>query len=289
MADDGPRHLVSYFGNRYLDHLERDLAEIRDHGFDGVVHCITEADHEWGMRRVGEMFAMTREAGLSCWADPWGVAGVFGGEAHSGYLARGGTVGAEDRGLLALLHNWTDEVAAAGAEWMFWDEPDLGLGHGSDALVPFLEEVTSYARDRGLRNSVCLTSTVPNLPAFPRLAALDSVDDIGTDPYYKLELDERDPDPDDYVGVWAQRVREIADDHGKTSHIWVQAFHIGEGHEHRIGRCLDVARGRGVTRLGVWGFRACEALEIRPARPDVAWEVVREAIAGAPGRDAAAT
>ena len=279
MGDDGPRHLVSYFGNRYLDHLERDLAEIREHGFDGVVHCITEADHEWGMRRVGEMFAMTRDAGLSCWADPWGLAGVFGGEAHSGYLARGGTVGAQDAGLRALLHNWTEGVAAAGAEWVFWDEPDLGLGHDSDALVAFLSDVTSFARGRGLRNSVCLTSTVPNRTAFGRLAALESIDDIGTDPYYKLEADGFDPD--DYVGVWAQHVREIADDHGKTSHVWVQAFHLGEGREDRIARCMDVARARGVTRLGVWGFRACEALDIRPARPEVAWKVVRGAIEGA--------
>ena len=281
MADAGPRHLVSYFGNRYLDHLHRDLAEIRDHGFDGVVHCVTEADHEWGMARVAEMFAMTRDAGLSCWADPWGVARVFGGEAHSGYLARGGTVGARDAGLLALLHNWTDEVAAAGAEWILWDEPDLGLGHDSDALVSFLADVTSHARERGLRNSVCLTSAMPNLPVFPRLAALESVDDIGTDPYYKLEVDERDPDPDDYVGVWAQRVRDVAGEHGKTSHVWVQAFHIAGGREDRIARCVGVARARGVTRLGVWGFRACEALDIRPARPEVAWKVVRDALAAA--------
>ena len=186
MADQGPRHLVSYFGNRYLHHFERDLDEMRAHGFDAVVHCVTEADREWGMRRIAEMFAMTRDAGLSCWADPWGVARVFGGEAHSGYLARGGTVGADDAGLRALLHNWIDDVAAAGAEWLFWDEPDLGAAGGEGALVPFLQDLCERARERGLRNSVCLTSTVPNIPAFPRLAALDSVDDIGTDPYYKL-------------------------------------------------------------------------------------------------------
>src|SRR5438045_767847 len=77
------KHLVAYFANRYLHHFARDLEEIRGHGFDGVVHCVTEADREWGMGRVAEMFALTREAGLECWADPWGVAGVFGGEAHS--------------------------------------------------------------------------------------------------------------------------------------------------------------------------------------------------------------
>jgi hypothetical protein len=281
MADQGPRHLVSYFGNRYLHHFERDLEEMRAHGFDAVVHCVTEADREWGMRRIAEMFSMTREAGLSCWADPWGVARVFGGEAHSGYLARGGTVGADDPSLRALLHNWIDDVAAAGAEWAFWDEPNLGAPGGGGALVPFLQDLCERARERGLRNSVCLTSTVPNIPAFPRVAALDSIDDIGTDPYYRLDLDHRDPDPDDYVGVWADRVREVAEEHGKTSHVWVQAFHIADGQEHRIGRCIEVARARGVARLGVWGFRACEALDIRPGRPRVAWRAACDAIGSA--------
>ena len=276
MAERPASRLVAYFGNRYLHHFERDLEEIREHGFDAIVHCVTEADEQWGMQRIAEMFAMTKDAGFSCWADPWGVAGVFGGEAHSAYLARGGTVGAEDAGLHALLRNWTDRVAAAGAEWVFWDEPDLGLGHDSESLVAFLGDVCDHARERGLRSSVCLTSTAPNIPAFGALAALESVEDIGTDPYYKRDLDELDPDPEDYVGTWAQRVRETAEAHGKTSHVWVQAFHLAHGQEHRIRRCVDVARRHGVSRIGIWGFRACEPLDIRPDRPGVAWRAVAE-------------
>src|SRR4051812_15470095 len=194
MAD--ATRLVSYFGNRYRHHFERDLEEIRAHGFDAVVHCVSEADYEWGMHRVAELFAMTRQAGLSCWADPWGLAGVFGGEAHSGYLARGGRVSSGDPALRALVRNWTDAVAAAGsrgrgggggggaparralvrtwtaavaaagAGWVFWDDPTLGPA--PDALVPFLADVTGHARERGLRNSVCLPSPPPNLPAFAR-------------------------------------------------------------------------------------------------------------------------
>lgn len=279
MADGDARRIVAYSGNRHLDHFRRDVEEIREHGFDTVVHCVTEADRQWGMKRIAEMFDVTREAGLSCWADPWGVAGVFGGEAHSGYLALGGTVGVHDPSLRALLHNWVDDVADAGAEWVFWDEPDFGLGHAADTLVAFLGEVTAYAGERGLRNSVCLTSTAQNVPAFPRVAALDGIDDLGTDPYYKLNVDHRDPDPEDYVGMWSARVREAAAAHGKTSHVWVQAFHIAEGEEHRIGRCIDVAQAHGVSRIGVWGFRACDAYDIRPARPEVAWQVVRDALA----------
>jgi hypothetical protein len=271
------RRMVAYYGNRYLDHFARDLVEIREHGFDTVVHCVSEADYEWGMRRMAELFAMTRDAGLSCWVDPWGVAGLFGGEAHSGYLGRGGSVVPEDPGLRALLRNWLDAVAAAGAEWVFWDEPNLGLAGAR--TTEFLATLATQARNRGLRNSVCLTSTVANRQALRDLAACEAIDDVGTDPYYKLELDYRDPDPEDYVGVWAQFVREAAEAHGKTSHIWVQAFNIAEGQEQRVGRCISAARSRGVSGIGVWAFRACESLAIRPARADVAWEEVRRALA----------
>jgi hypothetical protein len=282
MDDAGPRRLVSYFANRYLDHFERDLAEIRAHGFDGIVHCVTEADREWGMSRIAEMFAMSREAGLACWADPWGVAGVFGGEAHSGFLARGGIVAPDAPGLRALIHNWIEDVADAGAEWVFWDEPDLGLGHSPATLLTFVGDITARARARGLKSSVCLTSTVSNRPAFGPLAALDGVDDIGTDPYYRLERDHQDPDPEDYVGTWADFVRDVAEEHGKTSHLWVQAFHIMEGHERQIERCIEVAHAHRVTRIGVWGFRACEALDIRPARSELAWSIVRDALRRCP-------
>jgi hypothetical protein len=278
MSEPTPARLVAYFGNRYADHFERDLEEIVGHGFDGVVHCVTEADQQWGMKRIAELFAITRESGLSCWADPWGVAGVFGGEAHSGFLARGGVVGPEEPALRALVHNWIDDMADAGAEWVFWDEPDLGLGHSPATLEAFLADITGYAHSRRLRNSVCLTSTVVNRPAFGTLADLETVDDIGTDPYYKLDLDHHDPDPEDYVGMWAELVRAVAEARGKTSHVWVQAFHLAEGQEHRIAKCIEVARAHRVSRIGVWGVRACEALDIRPARPDVAWSVVRDAL-----------
>ena len=36
MAERPASRLVAYFGNRYLHHFERDLEEIREHGFDAI-------------------------------------------------------------------------------------------------------------------------------------------------------------------------------------------------------------------------------------------------------------
>src|SRR4051794_28772992 len=114
-----PRHLVAYFGNRYLDHFARDLDEMREHGFSAVVHCVSEQDLEWGMPRIAELFAMTREAGMECWADPWALARVFGGEAHSGFLAAGGKACMDEPAFLDLLDRWVDAVVEAGADTVF--------------------------------------------------------------------------------------------------------------------------------------------------------------------------
>lgn len=135
-----PRHLVAYFGNRYLDHFRRDLEEIVDHGFNGIVHCATEADLEWRLERLGEIFRLTRDAGLECWADPWGVGGVFGGEAYSGFVGRnpdamqrtsaGSSVPhacLRNLAFTGFMKQWIDGMAQSGAETIFWDEPHLAM------------------------------------------------------------------------------------------------------------------------------------------------------------------
>jgi len=130
---------VAYHGNRYLDHFARDLDEIREWGFTGIVHCATETDLEWGVGRLADIFGMTAEAGLECWADPWGVGGVFGGEAHSGFLGRHpADLQRTSDGMplphaclrrpafLRFMESWVDAMADAGAETVFWDEPHVG-------------------------------------------------------------------------------------------------------------------------------------------------------------------
>lgn len=173
-----PRQLVSYFGNRYLDHFQRDLEEIVEHGFNCIVHCATEADLEWGLSRLGEIFAATKEAGMECWADPWGLGGVFGGEAHSGFLGRnpdalqrsntGETLPhacLRNPGFLRFVREWVDAMASAGAETIFWDEPHVATtapGRWACACEfcreafggPFPETLTDEVLDFRIRTSI---------------------------------------------------------------------------------------------------------------------------------------
>lgn len=132
-----PRTGVSYFGNRFLEHARRDLktiASVCDH----VVHTVSETDlyfHKAALTRVMEE---SRRAGLEVWVDPWGVAGVFGGESFSKYLldhpevwqvlSTGERVPAACVNRPAFrdfMKEWIITVSQMGAEVVFWDEPHI--------------------------------------------------------------------------------------------------------------------------------------------------------------------
>jgi hypothetical protein len=127
---------VAYFGNRTLRHVEADLADIAGSGFDYVVHCFSEGDLLHGLESMREIVRLTHEHGLEAHMDPWGVAGIFGGEAFSKFvawqmdacqvLADGSKVGIAclySQRLRAFLHRWIDAAIEIGSDVLFWDEP----------------------------------------------------------------------------------------------------------------------------------------------------------------------
>ena len=112
---------AAYFGNRTLRHVRADLQDMADSGFDYVVHCFTESDLIYGIETMREIVRMSHELGMEAHMDPWGVAGIFGGEAFSKFVARemdacqiladGSAVGIAclySKRLRALLHRWIE-------------------------------------------------------------------------------------------------------------------------------------------------------------------------------------
>lgn len=105
-------------------------------GFDYVVHCFTESDLLDGLEAMRAIVHMSHEIGLEVQVDPWGLAGVFGGEAFSKFtawendacqvLADGSWVGVAclwHPKLRAFVHRWIDAAIDIGTDVMFWDEP----------------------------------------------------------------------------------------------------------------------------------------------------------------------
>ncbi len=127
---------AAYFGNRTLRHVRTDMEDMARSGFTYVVHCFTENDLRYSLDSMRHIVEISHEVGLEVHLDPWGVAGIFGGEAFSNFaqrevqacqvLADGARVGAgclNRRELRDFLRTWIDGAAYAGGDVLFWDEP----------------------------------------------------------------------------------------------------------------------------------------------------------------------
>ena len=136
----GRRLAVAYFGNRYPHHARADLAEIAAMGANTVVHTLAEADGRWNPGTMRTLVAIGRELGLESWVVPWGVGGVFGGEAPSYAVMEHPAACQRDQHGMPLpalcprqscfrdvMLTWLDRAAATGAVGCDWDEPHLAL------------------------------------------------------------------------------------------------------------------------------------------------------------------
>lgn len=143
-ADDGRRRGmaiargVSYFGTRDPAHARVDLEAMVAAGATYVVHVLTEEDLRWGPENLADLVAIGDGLGLESWLDPWGVGGVFGGEAASYAVmehpdaCQRTNAGVHKPALCpghpafrALMERWLDAAAASGASVCMWDEPHL--------------------------------------------------------------------------------------------------------------------------------------------------------------------
>ena len=128
--------VTSYFGNRILRHVQRDMRRLAGAGFAEIVHTFSENDLLYSSATLGEIVQATQDEGLAVQIDPWGVAGIFGGEAFSRWIVEdpdlqqrgpsgrflGGACLNHPR-LRDRLTEWLDAAARTGAECVFWDEP----------------------------------------------------------------------------------------------------------------------------------------------------------------------
>ena len=128
---------VSYFGNRILRHyVERDLPEILDHHCTYVLHTLSENDLRYYRDTMKKIIGITHENGLEVYLDPWGVGGVFGGEAFSAFLLENRlTWQVTEKGIPVpavclnspefriMMRTWIDAAIELEADVLFWDEP----------------------------------------------------------------------------------------------------------------------------------------------------------------------
>lgn len=136
---------VSYFANGWLHHFESDIEDILAHHCTYVVHCFSENELIFARQRSAQFFKMTRDAELGCWANPWAVMGLFGGEQFSAFVPRNPdacqvlSTGQRAPAVCpsadetkAAMKLWIDAAIDFGADTIFWDEPHLYLPDWDD-------------------------------------------------------------------------------------------------------------------------------------------------------------
>ncbi|MBK9603028.1 MAG: hypothetical protein IPO36_14490 [Anaerolineales bacterium] len=140
-----PETGVSYFANGWPHHFKRDLDDILAHHCTYIVHSFSENEMVFARSRTAQFFKMTCDAGLSCWANPWAVMGLFGGEQFSAFVPRNpeacqilstgqrapAACPSADETRIAMKL-WIDMAVDFGADTIFWDEPHLYIPDWDD-------------------------------------------------------------------------------------------------------------------------------------------------------------
>ncbi|WP_227378674.1 hypothetical protein [Haladaptatus halobius] len=186
---------TSYFGVRDPEHAETDLDRFSDAGLDAVLHTFSERDREFYRETMADIVAASHDRSLSVYVNPWGVGGVFGGEAFSRFVARnpdsrqvlntGERVSAacfNDPAFREFVREWTHDAAGLGADVLFWDEPHwhnvhwYGDDHPNDVWCCRCEHCRGLYRER-YDESMPATET-ERVSTFREESMLDFLDEM---------------------------------------------------------------------------------------------------------------
>ncbi len=127
---------IVYLGNRDPYHYISDIEEILTHHCNFIVHIITEEDLEYYRKTLAELFEISKEAGFTVIAQPWGIGNVLDGFTPSKFVL-------EHQESLQMLSNfqsvpaacmnnpnfrnylkqWIDAVVELGVDGIAWENP----------------------------------------------------------------------------------------------------------------------------------------------------------------------
>ena len=141
-----------------------------------------------------------------------------------------------------------------------------------ESLVEFLTILCDEGKRLGVRNAMCYlpfenSSTYHD---WAKVAAIPSVDIIGTDPYWRP----LQPDVAGHVGRAAQRIQALATQHGKEGQIWILNFNIKRGEEGRITEAIDATYAAGIRNVAAWSYYGASYISLASDDPKRVWDTL---------------
>lgn len=320
---------ASYFGVKAPEFVENDLNEMKDAGCDVVLHTFSERDQKYLLETTREIVELSKKKDLETYISPWGVAGVFGGEAFSQYIVHeDDTRQVLSDGELApaaclnndkfrsFMKEWIEDAVDIGGDVIFWDEPHFFLpswypewydedswacrchvcqdifeekyGYPmpeeengdveefkKESIFDFLGEMMDKVKSEGAKNALCLLPEWEDIDEVEEkwndFASIDSLDVFGSDPYWLF----MDREFSEYEEL-AEKVKELADKHGKEAQIWIQAFKVDSENEKDLRKAIEVAYDKGIRNIMSWGYRGTAYISsIRSENPDNVWSIIK--------------
>ncbi|WP_295010566.1 hypothetical protein [uncultured Microbacterium sp.] len=298
---------VAYFGNRILQHVQSDLDEIVAAGFQSVLHTFSEVDERFYAEQMRAIVAASHARGLRVSAAPFAVAGIFGGEDASLFLAEHPEERQRDRTgrvrpaaclnstmLRSLLRRWILAAATAGFDEILWDEPAWAFATDDGArcvcrycrdlpedlspernLVEFVSWLVEEARSHGMRSTVCLIpdelALTPGQP-WAEMASIPGLASLSSDPYWKTAY----LPAEKFVTDVTERVRTAIGALPVHCECWVQGFGLGEEDLPDLEIAFQAARNAGARRIWVWAFAAAGHMsELGTTSADTVWEAIK--------------
>lgn len=148
-----------------------------------------------------------------------------------------------------------------------------------DSLIDFLKEMTEDVHAHGKRNCVCMLP--PWFPAglddWGKVAKLESVDEVASDPYWEKGASE------EWVrekyAVTAKKLTDVAKQYGKAVQMWIKAYQIEAGRENDLAIAVAESRKAGISNIFAWSYRGTETLSwLKSENPDEVARAYRTAM-----------
>ena len=160
----------------------------------------------------------------------------------------------------------------------------------NDTLVSYHALISSYAKQMDIESSICL---MPHQLAglksnatkqermmeisLDRLCSIDSIDDVGTDPYWFDDPEiAKSGNPYGKVYEGAKLCVDVANKYGKKHNVWVQGFAAPRGREDEIITATEAIYDAGARTILSWGFHASESNNYRSENPTRSWQMTLE-------------
>lgn len=159
----------------------------------------------------------------------------------------------------------------------------------NDTLVKYHEFVSSYAKNVGIESSICLmphqlsgginTNTTKQEKmmeiSIDRICGIETVDDIGTDPYW-FGISDCIGNPYEFVYTNSKVCVDVANKFEKKHNIWLQAYNAPRGREDEIITAAEAIYDAGARTILAWGFHASESNDYRSQNPEKSWAMTIE-------------